>query len=167
MKFFENITTAEQLKAAYKKLAKELHPDANPDKDTTSIFQELQQEYIKLWESVKNIHTNAKGETYRSTTETTEAPEEFFNIVSELMKMKNVLVELCGSWLWITGSTKEYKEELKKLGCKWSKQKNAWSFHHEEACSYRFYKHHMSLDAIRSMYGSVNVTATEKEAITA
>ena len=30
-----------EIRLAYKKLAKKYHPDLNPDKDTTQIFQEI------------------------------------------------------------------------------------------------------------------------------
>ena len=37
-----------QIKAAYRKLAKQYHPDANPNKDTTEQFQELNRAYEVL-----------------------------------------------------------------------------------------------------------------------
>lgn len=39
-----------EIKSAYRKLAMEFHPDKNPDKDTTKIFQEIQAAYEMLRE---------------------------------------------------------------------------------------------------------------------
>ena len=40
--YFEEARTLEDVKQIYKKLARELHPDCNPDKDTTKEFQTMQ-----------------------------------------------------------------------------------------------------------------------------
>jgi hypothetical protein len=39
-----------EIKSAYRKLAMEFHPDRNPNKDTTKIFQEIQAAYEMLRE---------------------------------------------------------------------------------------------------------------------
>lgn len=148
--YFTTATTAEELKQLYKKLARDLHPDCNPTKDTTAEFQEMQRQYTKAWEQLKNIHKNSEGETY--TKESTEAPEEYMDMINRLLKIPGLFIELCGSWLWITGNTKEAKDILKSMGFKWSKNKAAWYFHFEP---YRKRsKKSCSMDEIRSMYGS-------------
>ena len=43
-----------------------------------------------------------------------------------LANMESVTVEESGSWLWISGDTRPHKEELKALGCRWSKKRSAW-----------------------------------------
>lgn len=159
-KYFNQCETLEDVKQTFKKLAKELHPDNNPGTDTTAAFQEMQKEYTAAFNKLKNFHKNAAGETY--TKETTETPEQFASIINELFKMSGLVVELCGSWLWVTGNTKEYKTELKALGFNWSKNKAAWYFHFEPYRKLSKVKH--SLDDIRAMYGSETFKQGAREA---
>lgn len=154
MKYFTEARTLEDVKAIYKKVARQLHPDCNPGKDTTAAFQEFQAEYEAAFERCKNIHLNKDGEEY--TKETTETAAEFAGIINALLKLDGLVIELCGSWLWITGNTKEHKDSIKALGFKWSKNKAAWYFHFEP------YRKHsrksVSLEKIRFMYGSQKFT---------
>lgn len=150
MKYFENAVTLEEVKQLFKKFARDLHPDNNTDRDTTADFQEMKKQYEEAFNRCKNTHRNAKGETYEK--ETTEAPEEYASIIEALLKMPGLMIELCGSWLWVTGNTKEHKDALKALHFNWSKNKNAWYFHFEPFRKKS--KNKVSLDEIRNMYGS-------------
>ncbi len=149
-RYFENCKTAEELKKAYKKAARELHPDMNHDRDTTEEFKQMQAEFEQTFERLKNIHVNKDGEEYEKTTE--ETANEFMDMINKLLLFPGIEVELCGSWVWITGNTKAHKDELKKLGFRWSSNKAAWYFHYGPY--HRWSKKGMSLDDIREMYGS-------------
>lgn len=147
MKYFTNCKTAEELKKEYRKLAKQLHPDLGGD---TEEFKIMQNEYETMWERLKNIHTNSNGETY--TKETTETPQEFINIINVLTSLNHIEIEICGSWLWITGNTKLHKEVLKSLKFRYAHKKQAWYYHTEP---YRKKsKRELTLDEIRDMFGS-------------
>lgn len=156
MSYFADCRTAEDLKKKYRKLAKQLHPDAGGSKET---FQSMQAEFSAAWQRLKNVHVNRDGERYEK--ETDETAEAFMDIIGELIKLKDVDVEICGSWIWCSGNTKPYKEIFRRLAFRWSKVKAAWYFHNEP---YR--KHHgreLSLDEIRNMYGSKKYKGTEEE----
>ena len=158
-KYFENCKTAEELKKEYKKVAKMLHPDMNPGKDTEEEFKAMQNEFEKAFELLKNVHINKDGEQYEN--ETTETANEFMDQINKLLHFPGVEVELCGSWLWVTGDTKAVKDELKAMGFKWSRNKVAWYFHREP---YRKHsKRNISLDEIREMYGSKSFTRNAKD----
>ena len=147
MKYFTNTNTQEQLKKKYKEWAFQLHPDCGGNEEE---FKEMQDEYRKVFEIVKNKQINFKGETYEK--ETQETPQEFINIINKLIKM-GLSVELIGVWVWITGDTKPYKEELKEMGCRWAPKKSCWSWHFEEG-KHKHYRGDKSLDELRTKYGS-------------
>lgn len=156
MKYFTNCKTSEELKKEYRRLAKELHPDLGGD---TEEFKVMQNEYEIMWERLKNVHTNSEGETY--TKETTETPQEFINIINVLIKLKDIEVEICGSWLWITGNTKAHKDILKQLKFRWANKKQAWYYHTEP---YRKKsKRELSLDEIRELFGSQQYKAKDEK----
>ena len=147
MKYFKNCKTAEELKKEYRRLAKELHPDLGGD---TEEFKIMQNEFEKMWERLKYVHKNSEGETY--TKESTETAEEFIHIIEELTPLKNILVEICGSWIWVSGNTKEHKDILKGLHFKYAYRKEAWYFHTEPYKKKG--KRELTLDEIRDMFGS-------------
>ena len=147
MKYFTNCKTAEELKKEYRRLAKELHPDLGGD---TEEFKIMQNEFEKMWERLKNVHKNSEGETY--TKESTETAEEFIHIIEVLTPLKNILVEICGSWIWVSGNTKEHKDILKGLHFKYAYRKEAWYFHTEPYKKKG--KRELTLDEIRDMFGS-------------
>lgn len=159
MKFFiPRPETLEDLKTMYRKLAFKYHPDCGGD---TEIMKAVNNEYDKLFETVKNIHRNRDGETYRS--ETTETPEHFKDIINALLalQMVSVEIELIGSFLWVTGQTYTYRATIKALGFKWSQNKTAWYIAPE---GYRKQsKKQFGLEEIRSMYGSEKVNGERKE----
>lgn len=151
MKYFTNIKTAEELKKAYKKLAVMLHPDNGGDEEK---FKEMQNEFSKLFEQLKNIHVNKEGKTWEATGEwaTKETAADFMNIIEKLMFMQDLTVELCGSWIWVGGNTKEHKDLLKELNFKFSANKQMWYYNQDG-----FRKHSkkvLTIDEIRAMYGS-------------
>lgn len=151
MKWFKNINTLDELKKAYRRLCMEHHPDRGGD---TATMQEINNEHDALFERLKSAHNATADEAHQ----TTETPEEFRAIIAALLKLDGLAVELCGSWLWIGGNTLEHKEALKALGCRWSKNKKLWYWHHAEE-GHRYHKSTSSMGDIRTKYGSQMFTA--------
>lgn len=159
MRYFDNCQTLEDVKQLYKKLARELHPDCNRDRDTTAEFQDMQKQYDEAWKRCEHIHKNASGETY--TKETTETSEAYAAIIEALLHMPGLVIELCGTWLWVTGNTKEHKDSLKALGFKYASNKKAWYYHEGEY--HRYGKSNKSMNDIREMYGSETYATRTEE----
>ena len=146
-KYFNGITTLEELKREYKRLAMANHPDRGGDLET---MQQINAEYDIMFKLVGSIHRNAKGETY--TKETNETPDMFKDIIEKLIRMNGVEIEIIGCFIWLSGNTKIYKEAIKSLGFKWHTTKKMWykapeDYRKKSKVSY-------SIDEIRNMYGS-------------
>lgn len=144
--YFTNCKTLDELKAEYRRLVKKYHPDMGGD---TATMQRINNEHDAKFEELKAAH-NKTADEYHQTTET---PEEFRDIIEKLIKLDGLEVELCGSWLWIGGNTKEHKEALKAAGCRWSNNKKLWYWHHAEEGS-RWHKGNRTMGEIRTKYGS-------------
>ena len=154
MKYFNKPKSLEELKQQYKKLAMQYHPDCG---GSTEAMQTVNAEYDDLFEILKNIHTNIKGETYQTTTETTKTPEEFKDIINQIIHFEGCQIEIIGSWLWVSGATFQYKSILKELKFTWCNNKKAWTFHTDNYKKKS--KKQYSLDTIREMWGSQQVAS--------
>lgn len=154
MKWFVQPRTLEELKAQYNKVAMQHHPDIGGN---NADMQEINDEYDKLFEILKNTHKAADGRTYTTNTENTETAAEFKEIINRLIQLEGIHIEICGSWLWITGDTFKHKDTLKRLNFKWSKSKKAWYFHKDDykKLSRKIY----TLNQIRDLYGSETIVA--------
>ena len=152
MKWFNNPATLEELKKQYKALAFKYHPDRGGN---VAYMQSINNEYDLLFERLKNVHANAEGETYTREDSTNESSEQFKTIINAIIHFQNVTIEICGSWVWISGDTYPHRDALKALGFKWSCKKSAW-YYHEEPYRKKSRKS-LTLDEIRSMYGTETV----------
>ena len=169
--YFKNVETVEALKRLYKKLVFEFHPDRNKQNDTTAIMQDINSEYDYLFKKVKDIHEGIDKDTKQKTTytakvPTSEAPDDFRNILYALIKIENIIVELCGRWLWISGETKACKDILKTLGCRYNANKQMWSWHYPEDSTFKKHKVR-SMKYIREVYGSTEYEKEEQALLTA
>lgn len=150
--YFENCKTLEELKAEYKKLALIHHPDRGGD---TATMQAINAAFEQAHARLKDTHATKDGETY--TKETNEAPAEFMDIINELVKMDGVIIEVVGSFLWLSGNTKEHKEAIKALGFRWSKNKLMW---YKAPSDYKKRSREtFTMDDIRGMFGSAVYSA--------
>lgn len=150
MKWFNNPHSLEELKKQYKQLALKNHPDIG---GSNAAMQEINAEYEALFATLKDIHQTAEGKTY--TCKTDETPDEFREIIETLLRFKGTKIEICGSWIWVTGNTIDYRAQLKEMKFRWSKSKVAWYFHR-----YDYRKRTgrtFSLDEIRDLYGSQTI----------
>ena len=163
MKFFANVDNIEDLKAEYRRLAMLHHPDRGGD---TATMQKINDEYARLFERLKDVHKSTRPDgprTYTSGQKTKETPEDFIRIVNELFKLDGLEVELCGRWLWISGETMKHREALKRLGCKWSKNKQKWSWHYPEDAAFTYKgKREWTMEAIRTMFGTEKIEKEEQ-----
>lgn len=158
MKYFENCRTIEDVKKTFKELARRLHPDNGGDAEA---FKAMMQEYEKAFNRLKNTHYNSQGETYDKETETTETPEQFAEIINKVIFMDDVKIEIIGSWVWLSGSTMVYKDEIKAAGFWWSKSKKAWYYTGEKEHSKR--RGRYSMNKLREKWGSVEVEKEEQK----
>lgn len=158
MKFFTNCRTLDELKAEYRRLAMKHHPDRGGD---TRTMQDINGEYEQVFEILKARH----NETHDEHHQTTETAAEYRDIINRLMKLDGLVIELCGSWLWISGETYAHKDELKAAGCRWSSSKKMWYWRHEED-SRPWHRGKSTIAEIRMKYGSQVFNAAGEEAIT-
>lgn len=153
-KFFKNVTTIEELKEQYKKLAFKYHPDLG---GKVEDMQQINAEYDELIKKVRNVHKNADGKTYTKKNERTDVPDEFRKIINAIINF-NCKIELCGSWLWVFNAY-NYKQQLKELGFFYCSGKRAWAWTDNPTNN----KHRLTFDEIRRLHGSEVIKEKEDE----
>ena len=161
-RYFNDVKTEEDVKSRFKNLAKKLHPDCGGNAEE---FKKMMSEYQIAFDRYKNIHVNAAGDTYEK--ETNETAAGYAEMIEKLLKMEGVTIEIIGSWIWLTGNTMTYREELKKMHFFWSKTKKAWYHNGNEKKSRR--RGHYKMDDLRMKWGSeiVGTGKDETEKLTA
>lgn len=158
MTYIKDVKTLEELKKSYKKLALKLHPDCGGNNEEMA---QLNNEYDELFSKLKNTHKNKNDETY--TKETDETPEQFKDILNRLfvLKMDGVEIEIVGTFIWLTGNTKPYKDDVKALVFRYSPKKYTW---YKAPKDYKKRSHkNYDMDTIRGMYGSQKIKEEKEE----
>ena len=149
MRFFEGLKEEKEIKARYKELAKAHHPDKGGCADT---MKEINNQYELV---MRGFYQSAGKSTF-------EIDELLINdaLMREklnlILMIEGLTIELCGSWIWVTGDTKSCKDRLKELGFFWAAKKIAWYWRSDERkCRNR---QGMSLEYIREKWGSQAIT---------
>ena len=131
------------------------HPDRGGDLEQ---MKALNNEYDRLFEILKNGY-NEQAKT-QGTHETHEMPEQYRNIILNIMELEGIEIELVGSWIWISGNTKDHKDTLKSNGCLWASKKLMWYWRPEEYKTYS--KKTKDMNDIRNKYGSEKIVNNTK-----
>jgi hypothetical protein len=137
--------TFDLIKAAYRRACSEYHPDRNP----------AGLEMMKI----VNAAYSALSDYVPSSIEEDFSDE--LNLGEDLNKALNAIInlgltiEICGSWVWVSGDTKPYKEILKEAGFRWAPKKMMWHFRPADYKSFNRGK--WSIDQIREKHGSINI----------
>lgn len=146
--------TMDALKSAYRAAALKYHPDRNPHG----------LEMMKLVNAAMDLLATQFNAWTLYGFEADEKPvdEALMAIFDKIKHCVGIKAEVCGTWLWINGNTRAYKDIFKSAGMKWSQNKVAWYWHPEgyRKRSRRTY----NMDTIRTMWGS---TEMDTEPLTA
>jgi curved DNA-binding protein CbpA len=145
MRWFNDCETLEDVKAFYKKLAKQHHPDLGGD---TVTMQEINKEYA--FASAKAIKgANLSDEETENEILSSEA---YRKAIEQIIHLEGITIELVGFWIWVTGNSYPVRATLKDAGFFFASKKLAWYFRTAE---YKVSKGgKKSLDEIRDKYGS-------------
>ena len=135
---FREVTGINEAKKIYKKLAKVLHPDVGGSEEEFKLLNEI---YNHLIENKIYFSNDFKIDV------------ELEKVISLILHLDNVVVELVGQWVWLSGETKKYKEKLKEIGFKWASKKKMWYFGEMKAKN----PNPKSLDEIKAKYGSTTL----------
>jgi len=154
MKYFQNCRTIEELKKEYRRLAQINHPDngGNPEKmkiincEYEKEFNRLKDinggnpekmkainaEYEKAFNRLKDIHNKAaEDDTTGKKRKMNETAEEYMEVIQKIIAFSGIVIELCGSWVWVSGNTYEYKDAFKAAGFRWASKKKMWYWRSE------------------------------------
>ena len=152
MRYFENVSSIEELKQEYKKLVKRYHPDLNRDMDTTDIMKAVNAEYEAMFSKLSKDGSS-------------EVAADFMDILNIVINLEGLDIEICGSWVWVSGDTYKHKDGLKAAGFKWASKKKMWYWHPEDAaCKSNGKK---SIEDIRNKYGSQKVASKQQGKLSA
>lgn len=159
MKYFKDLTSMEIVKKQYRKLAMKYHPDR--ENGNEEIFKEINNEY----ENAINIAKENELKKSKSKKEEDFIKNQYRNssnfrgIIDKLIQLVNINIEICGTWLYLTGDTYPIKDYLKnEFGAFWSKSKKCWiispqgkNFHKSKGYKGK------NMGSIRNIYGSEKI----------
>ncbi|MDX9901279.1 MAG: hypothetical protein RBT22_07280 [Aliarcobacter sp.] len=147
LKEFQNVEGINEAKKIYKTLAKKLHPDM--DGGDEESFKLLNAIYTDLIEHKIYFSNDFKIDV------------ELEKVISLILHFENITIELVGSWVWVSGDTKEIKEKLKELGFKWASKKKMWFYGEMKGRN----PQEKSMEEIKSKYGSETLKTNDKKKI--
>lgn len=139
----------EDIKLAYRKACSLYHPDRNP------AGLEMMKVVNGAWEALQDY---VKGCVSEEGIEVENFGEEINEALNKIIHL-GLTIEICGSWVWVSGDTRPHKDTLKEAGFKWAPKKMMWHFSPKGERSYSRGKY--TMDEIRIMHGSVGVKVRE------
>lgn len=149
--YFTDCNTLEQIRARYKELAKQHHPDLGGD---TATMQAINAEYDTLIHRTwYDAHTRYQAEHGNGTSDSTI----FASMLSKLSRY-NCRIEIIGYWLYCFDAY-SIKDDLKSLGLWYSSKHKAWVYSGRRKINVRS---HYSTDEIRYMHGSKVIKEREE-----
>jgi len=162
MKWFSKCRTGEEVRKMYKELCKKYHPDCAGG--STEIMQEINAEFRIVFERLKNVKFSQDTGSYYEETDAKkmakDTPDMFIEIVNKLFSISaDIVIEICGTWLWLTGDTYSVRDQLKAIGCRWSRSHRKWYFTYDPYVHTRFT---LSERERRSRYGSEFMEAEKR-----
>jgi hypothetical protein len=143
---FKGVEGINEAKKIYKNLAKKLHPDVGGSEEEFKILNSV---YTDLIEHKIYFSNDIKIDI------------ELEKIISLILHFENITIELVGSWVWVSGDTKEIKDKLKELGFKWASKKKMWFYGEMKGRN----PQEKSMEEIKSKYGSETLKTKEKKSI--
>ena len=147
LKEFQNVEGINEAKKIYKNLAKKLHPDmVGGDEESFKLLNAI---YTDLIEHKIYFSNDFKIDV------------ELEKVISLILHFENITIELVGSWIWVSGDTKEIKEKLKELGFKWASKKKMWFYGEMKGRN----PQEKSMEEIKSKYGSETLKTNDKKKI--
>lgn len=149
--FFKGCTCIEDAKQLYKEFCLKWHPDVSKEKNATETMQEINAEWENVFAKLKDVHKNAKGETYTAKESTSETFDEYRDILEKIIHFQGVKIEIIGTWVWVSGDTKPYKDTLKEMKFRWSPNKTAWAWHRDPYKKKS--KNKFDMNGLRNMWG--------------
>lgn len=155
--FFANVNSMEELKKRYRQLAFQYHPDRGGDEKAMKAINE---EYAALSKKIA-----ANSECGNNNSDAAFVDDGFREILYKLIVLDGLSIEICGSWIWISGETKKWRKELKEAGCFWASKKLMWYWRPESAK--RRSTGMKDMEYIRNVYGSQIVTDAKKNKVVA
>jgi len=159
MKYFKDITDLEELRKQYKTLLKKFHPDNRGSEDDC---KNINIEYEEIFKNLKNNHEQTKNENsswYDNMKYNYEEDSKLRDAINKIITFENIIIEICGQWIWVSGDTRTYKEEFKAKGFKFSGNKKMWYWHSDEFRKKG--KKSLTINEIRNYYGSSEVEKKE------
>lgn len=138
--------TFDDIKSAYRRACSMFHPDRNPA--GLEMMKLVNAAYTSLHDYV------ALPDDGRDYTQESNYGDEINAALNAIINL-GLNIEVCGSWLWVSGDTKPHREILKASGFKWASKKLMWNFRPSEWKS--FSRGKWSMDQIRATHGSTTI----------
>ena len=145
---FEELIAAsniEELKRIYKKFAKKYHPDLGGSEEDFKKLNSFYQDLLSKNQFDFNIDL------------------EIERVVSEILHF-DLVIEVVGCWIWVSGNTKPVKEDLKKANFKWNQKRKKWYWTNQEK---RRTHSKEDFETLKDKYGCRVVKSKEKIKIAA
>jgi hypothetical protein len=153
-KYFNELMSIEETRNLFKQYCIQLHPDKPTGNHEE--FCVMKSEYESIIKKLSSSESSKDKPQYNF-----KGEQSIMDILEAVIRIKNLDIEVCGSWIWVSGDTKPAKDRLKDIGFKWSKGKNKW--YYSPYMGQKKKRGRYSMSKIRNKYGSWTAKSTEKE----
>ncbi len=164
MTYFKDVNTLEELRRQYRDLLKKYHPDN--ENGSTEITQEINSEYDQLFKVLKDRHkSNTTNNTsnqsdYNANMYDWENDKALRETLEKIINFNGIEINLVGAWIWLDGNTYPYKDELKDIGFRWSRNRKKWYWNNGEYTGRGNKK--ITFSQIENKYGSTKFKTQSK-----
>jgi hypothetical protein len=140
--YFTDCSTLNEVKKLFKILALRHHPD-RPGGDNNRM-QEINDEYHRIINDPLWVKSKQTAEEQQDSLKYPEIINKIINL--------DLIIEIIGNWIWLSGNTWKYKAKLKEVGFMYSPQKKMWYW---RPSAWKSTNHEpWSINKIRSRFGS-------------
>jgi hypothetical protein len=152
-----------EIKSEYRRLAKLHHPDLGGDTATMQRVNELYQNALALAHGQIRVGTDGKEHTYKYNQAWEQA---IMDKVLEVLGLglDNLVVEIIGVWVWVSGSTRAQKDLLNRngVGLRWHGKRQMWYW---KPYAGRTHYSKRTTDDLRRMYGSRKFNESDSQTL--